>query len=114
MDFLNAMASTDPAQTGGGFATFLPFILIFAIIYFFMIRPQSKRQREKQQMLDALKKGDKVVTIGGIHGTIAGLKDKGKVIVLKVDKNVELTVSRSGIAGLVDKVSDEDTIAAQA
>ncbi len=114
MEFLNAMTNPDAAQGGGGFATFLPFILIFAIIYFFMIRPQSKRQREKQQMHEALKKGDKVITIGGIHGSIAGLKDKGNIIVLKVDKNVELTLSKSAIAGLAEKVTDEDTIAAQA
>lgn len=114
MEILNAMAGSGSAQGGGGIATFLPFILIFAIIYFFMIRPQSKKQREKQQMLDALKKGDKVVTIGGIQGTIAGLKDKGKTVVIKVDKNVELTVTRSGIAGLAHNVSTEDSIKAQA
>ena len=114
MEFLNAMTNTNPAQGGGGLVTFLPFILIFAIIYFFMIRPQSKKQREKQQMLDALKKGDKVITIGGIHGTIAGMKDKGKTVVIKVDKNVELTVSRSSIAGLPQNVTSKDTIQAQA
>lgn len=113
MEIAYAMAAPG-AQQGGGFAAFLPFILIFAIIYFFMIRPQSKRQKEKQQMLEALKKGDKVVTIGGIHGTIAGLKDKGKTVVLKIDKNVEINVSRSAIAGMADKVSDEDTIQAEA
>lgn len=115
MEILHAMAGTGATEgSGSGIAAFLPFILIFAIIYFFMIRPQSKRQREKQKMHDALKKGDKVVTIGGIHGTIAGLKDKGKLVVLKVDKNVEFTVTRSGIAGLVQNVTDEDTIQAKA
>ncbi len=114
MEILNAMTSQDPAQGGGGLVTFLPFIIIFAIIYFFMIRPQSKKQREKKQMLDALKKGDKIVTIGGIHGTIAGMKDKGKTVVIKVDKNVELTVSRSGIAGMAQNASTEDSIQAQA
>lgn len=113
MEFLHAMAGSGTEQ-GGGIAAFLPFILIFAIIYFFMIRPQTKRQKEKQQMLDALEKGDKVVTIGGIHGTIAGLKQKGKMVVLKIDKNVEITVTRSAIAGKADKVTDEDTIQAHA
>ncbi len=114
MEILHAMATEGAPQGGGGLTAMLPFLLIFVIIYFFMIRPQTKKQREKQQMLDALKKGDKVVTIGGIHGTIAGLKDKGKTVVLKVDKNVELTLTRSAIAGLVENVSEEDTIQAQA
>ncbi len=114
MEFLNAMATDGAQQGGGGIAAMLPFLLIFVIIYFFMIRPQTKKQREKQSMLDALKKGDKVVTIGGIHGTIAGLKNKGKIVVLKIDKNVDVNLSRSAIAGLVENVSDEDTIQAQA
>jgi preprotein translocase subunit YajC len=96
-------------QGGGGLLAFLPFIVIMAIIYFLMIRPQAKRQKEKQNMLQALKKGDNVVSIGGIYGTIAGFKHKGKLVVLKVDKNVELTLNRSSIAGLAGKVSDEET-----
>ena len=55
---------------------YLPFILILAIMYFLMIRPQAKRQKEKQKMLEALKKGDRVVTIGGIHGIVSGFKGK--------------------------------------
>lgn len=94
---------------GGGIAAFLPFLLILLIIYFLMIRPQTKRQKEKQKMLTALKKGDRVVTIGGIHGKIAGMKNQGKIVVLKVDKNTNMTVNKSAIAGLADSVSDEDT-----
>lgn len=111
MEVLNAMASEGQ---GGGFAAFLPFFLIILIMYFLMIRPQSKRQKEKQKMLEALKKGDKVVTIGGIHGGIARFKNKGKQVVLKVDRNLELTFNRSSIAGLSEKVSEEDTTAVEA
>ena len=63
---------------GGGLLAYLPFILILLIMYFLMIRPQAKRQKEKQRMLEELKKGDRIVTIGGIHGTIGGFKSKEK------------------------------------
>ena len=108
MDFLFAFASPD-GQGGGGFAAFLPFILIMVVIYFLMIRPQSKRQKEKRQMLDNIKKGDRVITIGGIHGSVAGIKNNGKVVVLKVDKNMNITVNKTAVAGLAGNVTEEDT-----
>ena len=108
MDFLFAFSAPE-GQGGGGFAAFLPFILIMAVIYFLMIRPQSKRQKEKRQMLDNIKKGDRVITIGGIHGTVAGIKNNGKVVVLKVDKNMNITVNKTAVAGLAGNVTEEDT-----
>ncbi|MBO4321218.1 MAG: preprotein translocase subunit YajC, partial [Treponema sp.] len=74
------------AGTGmGGLVTFLPLILILLIMYFLMIRPQNKKQKETQKMIEALKKGDKVITIGGIHGTVASTKEN--TIIVKVDDN---------------------------
>lgn len=108
MNFLYALTAPE-GQGGGGFAAFLPFILIMVVIYFLMIRPQSKRQKEKRQMLENIKKGDRVITIGGIHGSVAGIKNNGKVVVLKVDKNINITVNKSAIAGLAGKVTEEDT-----
>ena len=88
---------------------YLPFILILAIMYFLMIRPQAKRQKQKQRMLEALKKGDRVVTIGGIHGTVSALKGKDKKIVnLKVSNNTNISLNRSAISGLVNKVDDTE------
>ncbi|MBU0529740.1 preprotein translocase subunit YajC [bacterium] len=87
----------------------LPFILIMLILYFLMISPQSKRQKEKRLMIEALKTGDRVVTIGGIHGTVVGLKNQGKIVVIKVDKNTNLTVIKSAVAGLAESVTEEDT-----
>ncbi len=81
---------------GGGFGMLLPLILIIAIMYFFMIRPQNKKQKEMQKMLDALKKGDKVITIGGIHGTISSVKPDS--VVLKVDDNVKIEFNRTAIS----------------
>ena len=92
------------AAQGAGIMAYLPFILILAIMYFLMIRPQAKRQKEKQVMLHSLKKGDKVITIGGIHGTIAGFKDKDKKnILLQIDSNVKITINKASVSNLSGK-----------
>jgi preprotein translocase subunit YajC len=96
-------------EGGGGIMAFLPFILIMVIIYFLMIRPQAKRQKEKTKMLESIKKGDRIVTIGGIHGTVVGLKNQGKVLMVKVDKDTSLTIAKSAVAGMVGNVSDDET-----
>ena len=93
---------------GGGIAAFLPFILIMIIIYFLMIRPQTKRQKEKEAMREGIKKGDKVITMGGIYGTIQGFKEKGRQAVIKVDNNTNITINRTAIAGLAGKVKVEE------
>ena len=109
LEIIQAMAGSDSGQ-GGGLAAMLPFILIMSIVYFLMIRPNTKKQKEKQQMIQSLKKGDKVITIGGIHGTIAGIKQKGSILVLNLGKNVNITVNRSSIAGLAGATNDDDTL----
>ena len=96
------------AQQGGGLAAFLPFILIMFVIYFLMIRPQTKRQKQKELMRESLQKGDKIITMGGIYGTVQGFKEKGRLIVLKVDNNTNLIMNRTAIAGLAEKVKDEE------
>ena len=103
MDFLYGQA-----QQGGGPAAFLPFILIMFVIYFLMIRPQTKRQKQKELMRESLQKGDKIITMGGIYGTVQGFKEKGRLIVLKVDNNTNLVINRTAIAGLAEKVKDEE------
>ena len=96
------------AQQGGGIAAFLPFILIMFIIYFLMIRPQTKRQREKDEMRKNIKKGDKIITMGGIYGTVQGIKEKNKKAVVKVDNNTNITINMTAIAGLAEKIKDEE------
>lgn len=92
-------------QVGGGMSgmiTFLPLILILLIMYFLMIRPQNKKQKETQKMIEALKKGDKVVTIGGIHGTVASTKEN--TVIIKVDDSTRIEFNRTAIATvIVDK-----------
>jgi len=91
-----------PPPNGGGegsnpLIAFLPFILIFVIIYFLMMRPQIKKQKEKQKMLETLKKGDNVITMGGIHGKVVGFADENKTVIVKVDDNVKLNIDKSAI-----------------
>jgi len=91
---LLAQASAQPS----GIALFLPLILIMIIFYFLMIMPAQRRQKKVAEMLRNLKTGDKVITNGGIYGTIAGLDDDS--VQLRVAEQVKIKVSRAAIAGL--------------
>jgi preprotein translocase subunit YajC len=82
----------------GGFALFLPLILIMVIFYFLMIMPAQRRQKKVAQMLKELKTGDKVITNGGIYGTITGLEDDA--VQLRIAEQVKVKISRSAIAGI--------------
>ena len=77
---------------------FLPFIFVFAIFYFLLIAPMRKRQKALQAMIAALKKGDKVVTNGGLYGEVAALQED--TVILKLAENVKVKVARSAISGL--------------
>ncbi len=90
-------AAAPAGGAAGGFASLAPFILIFVVFYFLLIRPQQKRAKEHQTFLDNLKKGAKVVTSGGIHGRITNLTDS--VVTLEVDDNVRIKVNRNAIIG---------------
>ena len=95
------------AQQGGILGMVLPIALIFVIFYVFIIRPQNKKQKETQKMIDALKKGDKVITIGGIHGVISSVKDQ--TVIVKVDDDAKIEFTRSAIASvIVDKPAKEE------
>ena len=96
-----AAAPAAGAGGAGGFASFIPLILIFAVFYFMLIRPQQKQAKELQQFLNDLKTGKKVITKGGIHGTITRLTDT--IVTLEVADNVRIKVSRSSIAGPLTK-----------
>ncbi|MBP7483911.1 MAG: preprotein translocase subunit YajC [Aquabacterium sp.] len=97
-----AQAAAAPAA-GGGIASFLPLILMFVALYFLMIRPQMKRQKETKAMLEALTKGDEVVTQGGVIGKISKL---GETFVnVEVANGVELQVQRAAIIQVLPKGS---------
>ena len=101
----NTGNASSASSMAGMLSTFLPMIAIFAIFYFFLSRPQNKKQKETEKMIAALKKGDKVVTIGGIHGVISSTKEK--TVVVKVDDNTKIEFNRTAIATVVtDKPAD--------
>ena len=83
-----------PAQ-GSGLSMWIMLALIFIVMWFFMIRPQRKQQKEMENFRNSLKNGDKVVTIGGIYGTIAEVKDN--YVLLEVDKDVKIRVNKQAI-----------------
>jgi preprotein translocase subunit YajC len=101
---LSSMVGANPtllaqAQSpSGGLTLFLPLILIMVVFYFLMIMPAQKRQKKANEMLKNLKNGDKVITNGGIYGTIVGLEDDA--VQLRIAEQVKIKVSRSAIAGL--------------
>lgn len=83
------------AQQGGGMQMFIMLGLIFVVMYFFMIRPQKKQQKELDNFRNSLKKGDKVVTIGGIYGTVCEIKDTS--VLIEVDNSVKIRVSKQAL-----------------
>ncbi len=87
-----------PPGCAGAGGMLLPMLLMFAVIYFLIIRPQQKQQKQHKLMLSALKKGDKVVTNAGIFGTLTGLTDS--TVTLEISKNVHIRMLRSQVAGL--------------
>ena len=89
------------AGAAGGFASFIPLILIFVVFYFLLIRPQQKQAKQHQAFLSDLKKGNKVITKGGVHGVITALTDN--VVSLEIAKDVVVKVSRDAIGGPLSK-----------
>jgi preprotein translocase subunit YajC len=87
------------APAGGGLlGLFLPFLLVFIVFYFFIIRPQKKREESRKTMIAAVRKGDRIVTIGGVHATV--LKVDETSVLAEVDSNVKLRFDKNAIASV--------------
>lgn len=124
MDVLSSMLTFLQQAAAGGenlIMTGVTFGLVILIFYFLIIRPQNKKQKETEKMLSAIKKGDKVYTIGGLHGTVHSTNEEKATVTLKVDEGSSTTLefNKSAIAGLVNppvakKESKEDKKAAKA
>ena len=96
MNILTFILQAQPAAPqGGGWSMWVMLILIFVVMWFFMIRPQRKQQKELEKFRNALKRGDKVVTIGGIYGTVDEIKER--TILIKVDGDTKLKVDRNSL-----------------
>jgi preprotein translocase subunit YajC len=96
-----------PTPGMGGLLQFAPMIFIFVIFYFLLIAPMRKKQKKTQQMLAKLKKGDEVVTQGGVFGRIAALDDERGIAVLEISSNVKVKVLRSAIVGLAGEPEEK-------
>ena len=92
---ISSAFAQSPGGGDSGFLGFLPIILMFALLYFLMIRPQMKRAKEQKQMIEALQKGDEVVTAGGVVGRISKLGEQ--YITLEIAPNTEIVVQRSAV-----------------
>jgi preprotein translocase subunit YajC len=94
-----------PAAEGGGTSSpwsgIWMIALIFIIFYFLLIRPQQKKQKEHQKLMDSLTKGDRVVTSGGIYGTVVGVKEG--IVVLKIAEEVKIEIAKSAVTAVIDK-----------
>jgi len=95
----DAAAQTAPQQGGGGLNSllgFLPIILIFVVLYFLMIMPQQRRQKKHKQMLEALKRGDRIVTSSGIHGIITTVREG--TFLVKIADNTEIELDKGSVS----------------
>ncbi len=99
-----AMAPQGQGQGSGMFSTLIMFALIILIFYFMILRPQQKRQKEREKLLNSLEKGDKVILAGGEHGTIIGLEEK--TVLVQIADNVKVKYERSAISSVVRSSSD--------
>ena len=94
MNTFTLLQAAQPAQ-GGGWSMWVMLLLIFVVMWFFMIRPQRKQQKELENFRNSLKKGDKVVTIGGISGPVCEIKENS--VLIEVDNNVKIRVSKQAL-----------------
>jgi preprotein translocase subunit YajC len=102
-----AFAQTASAGGLGGIGQFLPLVLIFAIMYFLLIRPQQKKAKQHREMVSALRRGDQVITQGGIVGKVTKVKDDGEVEV-EIATGVKIRVIQSTIANVLSKTEPAD------
>jgi preprotein translocase subunit YajC len=105
MNFLAYALGTGGAGGGGGqgssFTAFIPLILMFAIFYFLLIRPQQKKAKAHKETLSALKKGDQIVSSGGLHGVITGMTDD--IITMEIAPKVRVKISRGSVGGVLKR-----------
>ncbi len=100
-----AMGQSGSAQGSGGFASFVPIILMFAVFYFLLIRPQQKKSKELATMIRNLKKGDRIIISGGIQGRITGLNES--TLTVEIADKVRVKVARGSVT-LIDQPSTPD------
>jgi len=101
-------AGTAGADPMAGLMSLMPLVLIFVLFYVLFILPQRKQQKQHQELLKTLKKGDEIVTSGGMFGTIAGFNERENTVYLKMSEGVKIEIQRSSIAGLRKTTASSD------
>ena len=101
-----------PSSDANPIAMFLPLILIFVVFYFFIIRPQKKKEDDRKNMISAVKKGDSVITIGGIHGKVTKVDESS--VLIEADTNTKLRIEKSALSGVSGKGSSKNSAKAEA
>lgn len=91
-------------QGAGGFSAFIPLVLMVVIFYFLLIRPQQKKSKEHKQMIASLKKGDRIITTGGLHGKVTGMDDA--TLTVEISDKVRVKISRGYIASVISSSSE--------
>ena len=109
MNLLFLLQST--SASGSGMSTIIMMVLMFAVFYFFLIRPQSKKAKEAQQFIDTLKAGDKVITVSGIHGKIVSVNEEDKTFLIQMDGPTRLKMEKSAINSELSKTLNATTAA---
>ena len=100
MRILYIIAMQPQGGTGGGsvWSALVPILLVFLIFYFMILRPQQKKQKDREKLLSSVQKGDKIVTVGGLHGTVIGLEEK--TVLVQVADDVKVKLERSAISAI--------------
>ena len=112
LELITSALAQDGGKTGGAAPMWPMLLALFAVFYFFIIRPQQKKQKESQKMLQELNKGDEIITIGGIVGTITAIKDKkgdnggDDIITLKIAENTRIDMLRSSVARVINRKAE--------
>ena len=109
MKLFTAIFMQAPQDTGSILTSLVPFLLIIVIFYFLILRPQQKKAKERTALLAGVKKGDKVMTAGGIYGTVEGLDDKDNSALIKIAEGVKIKVDKTSISTIMGLESTPTT-----
>ena len=106
MNIVHIIAMQPQGGNGGGsmWSALVPILLVFLIFYFMILRPQQKKQKDREKLLSGVQKGDKIVTVGGMHGTVVGLEEK--TLLVQISDDVKVKMERSAIS-LINRTGND-------
>ncbi|BBO18482.1 conserved hypothetical protein [Candidatus Brocadia pituitae] len=107
--FFLLQAAGKQSSPGGMLSMLLPFVLMFVVMYFLILRPQKRKEKERKALLSRIKKNDRVVTAGGIHGLVTSVREHEVILRIDDAKDIKIKVDRTAIAGVLEVSHDDDT-----